>query len=167
MAGSAESARTTTVATGAMDAPVAEKIFRSGLDPGCPRRGGAGVRTTRSSIQASSRSSRRSKSSICSGNASLKGSTHPRRLCSQERRAPRNRRRRVCETDAPAGLGGLTAFLRIVQLMRKLDHLQAERSRTEETFGEDGPWLDDGPGVDDFARQLQHPRHILRTRPPA
>jgi len=106
------------VATGAIKDPDAAKSRTSGWCPGGEMRGGGGVLTTLSSIRASSSSSKRSKSFICSRNASCKRSTHTR----------------VQPLEGGVqnlGCGAWDVGI-LVDPVSTLDQLQPERSRAQE-----------------------------------
>src|SRR5712691_6223048 len=145
------SARTAAGAGGATGVVTAERRRRAGRPRG-RRRGGAGALTTLSSICASSASSRRSKSFICSENASYEGSTHWQihqsaglgRLCLG-----------ACWTRAER-LRRYAAGLAIVELVSQLDHLQAQGPWPEKSRGEDHKRFDDRRGAD-VAAEPRHP----------
>src|SRR5712664_4444888 len=118
-----------------------ESSFTGGPFTGCPWRGGARERTTRSRRRASSISSRRSKSSTCFGNASASGSTHRRITLPGSLRSARH-----------------SAQLAIIELMGELDHLQPERPGAHNLCGQENQWLGaDRPAADAYTRPPQHP----------
>lgn len=63
-------------------------------------------------------------------------------LQSQDRRNRKEVRRRVIETEVAGGKACKRALVLVLQVLKKLDHLQAERDRLEKQWSQKQSWLE-------------------------